>query len=451
MKRIAILFSLVLLVGGFCATGAEAKVNRGLDCSKCHSFSNQPPIANAGADQTVNAGAGVTLNGSSSTDADDGIASYAWTQMSGPVVSLSNAGTSRATFTAPGVSSQTVLTFQLTVKDRFNQASTDTCTVTVRAAAAVNQPPVANAGADLTVSSGSSVTLNGQGSSDPDDGIGSYAWVQTAGPGVTLANVASATASFKAPQVTKLTSLSFRLTVTDRSGASSSDTCVVTVNADPVPTNNSPPVADAGLDMAVLPGTFHNLDGFYSSDTDDGIASTTWEQTQGPSVTLSDPAAMSPIFQAPNGPATLSFRLVVTDKGGLQDTDTCTVVVLSADGGYTPPPEEPAPVPTNQPPVANAGQDITARSGTMVSLTGTGSRDSDDGIASYQWRQVSGTSVKLSKDKTPTPSFKAPTVGSSGARLTFELTVKDRSGQTSSDTVTVSVYRAGTSDVENDD
>jgi hypothetical protein len=360
-------------------------------------------------------------------------------------VSLSNAGTSRATFTSPGVASQTVLTFQLTVRDRFNQASTDTCTVTVRAAAAVNQPPVANAGADLTASPGGNVTLNGQSSSDPDDGIASYVWSQTAGPGVTLANAGSATASFKAPQVTAATSLTFRLTVTDRSGASSSDTCVVRVNVAPAPTNNSPPSADAGLDQAVLPGTFHNLDGFYSSDTDDGIAAYNWEQTQGPSVTLSDPAAMNPIFQAPNGPATLSFRLVVTDQGGLEDTDTCTVVVLSSDGGYTPP-DEPAPAPTNQPPVASAGQDITARSGTSVRLSGTGSRDSDDGIASYQWRQVSGTSVRLSQATTASPTFTAPSVGSSGARLTFELTVRDKSGQTASDTVLVSVYRTGSSD-----
>ncbi|MGB6012377.1 MAG: PKD domain-containing protein, partial [Desulfobacterales bacterium] len=41
---------------------------------------NQPPMANAGPDQTVDEGQLVNLNGSNSTDPDDGIASYHWVQ-----------------------------------------------------------------------------------------------------------------------------------------------------------------------------------------------------------------------------------------------------------------------------------------------------------------------------------------------------------------------------------
>jgi hypothetical protein len=342
----------------------------------------------------------------------------------------------------------TVLTFQLTVTDRFNQTATDTCTVTVRAATpppTTNLPPVANAGQDQTVTAGNRVTLNGLGSSDPEGGTVTYAWSQSGAPAVSLSSASAANPNFMAPSVTTATSLSFRLTVTDGSGQSSSDTCVVRVNPSGGGTTNTPPVANAGLDTMVLPGTLNTLDGFSSSDSDDGIATYAWEQTGGPAVTLSDASAMDPIFQAPNAPAILTFRLVVTDQGGLQDSDTCTVEVLSTDGGSVPPPTG------NKPPVANAGQDRTARSGSTVRLSGAGSTDPDDGIASYQWRQISGPSVRLSRAASSSASFTAPGVDSRGATLTFELTVKDRGGLSTSDTVAVSVYRDDDDDDDDDE
>jgi len=47
---------------------------------------NEPPVAVAGPDQTVNEGIVVTLDGTSSLDIDDGIASYLWNQISGPSI-----------------------------------------------------------------------------------------------------------------------------------------------------------------------------------------------------------------------------------------------------------------------------------------------------------------------------------------------------------------------------
>jgi hypothetical protein len=46
-----------------------------------------------------------------------------------------------------------------------------------------NQPPVANAGPDQTTTlPASSVTLNGSGSTDPDNNITGYLWTKIAGP-----------------------------------------------------------------------------------------------------------------------------------------------------------------------------------------------------------------------------------------------------------------------------
>lgn len=196
---------------------------------------------------------------------------------------------------------------------------------------APNQPSVANAGANQTVDEGQVVTLNGSNSSDPDDGIVSYAWVQLSGPAVVLSNASGAAPTFTAPDVGMSgVSLTFQLTVTDAGGLSDTATCVV--NVSPATVGNLPPMADAGGNQSVAEGDTVVLNGTASSDPDDGIASYLWTQTGGPAVTLSNPTAAQPTFAAPAvGPegATLTFKLTVKDRGGLQATDSCQVLVTN--------------------------------------------------------------------------------------------------------------------------
>jgi large repetitive protein len=97
------------------------------------------------------------------------------------------------------------------------------------------------------------------------------------------------------------------------------------------------PTASAGVDMTVLTGSLNHLDGFYSSVSDGAIASYSWRQTAGPTVVLSDPAAIDPVFKAPSSPTTLTFELTVTDTGGAKSSDTCNVVVVSPAGAAPPP------------------------------------------------------------------------------------------------------------------
>ncbi len=103
---------------------------------------------------------------------------------------------------------------------------------------------------------------------------------------------------------------------------------------------------------------------------------------------------------------------------------------------------------TNVPPVADAGPDQTVDEGVTVTLNGSNSDDSDDGIQYFFWEQVGTTyPVTLSDPAAEQPTFTAPEVGPEGAALTFRLTVTDYDGAASSDTCIVNVSWVNTAPV----
>ena len=95
---------------------------------------NDPPIADAGDDQTVAESTTVTLDGSRSFDPDvDDIMTYQWNQTGGPAVILSDPTAAVPTFTAPSAGSSDIsLIFELIVTDgQGEQSQEDSTTVTV--------------------------------------------------------------------------------------------------------------------------------------------------------------------------------------------------------------------------------------------------------------------------------------------------------------------------------
>ncbi len=190
---------------------------------------DEEPTADAGPDQTVDEGTLVTLDGSNSSDPDDGIESYQWTQTSGLGVTINNDTLAKATFTAPQVCpGSDPLIFQLEVADTFGKTNTDLCAITITWE---NESPTANAGPDQTADRGGLVTLDGSHSSDPDDGIASYQWTQTSGLLVTLNNDTASEAFFTIPyNVNPNEILAFELKVTDTYGLTSSDTVEIHVS-----------------------------------------------------------------------------------------------------------------------------------------------------------------------------------------------------------------------------
>ncbi len=105
-----------------------------LDVEYVNPPANQPPVADAGADATVDAGQQVTLDASGSTDpdGDDGALGYTWTQTAGtPDGLLDMSDGEQVPFTAPDVDSETTFTFEVSVSDG-QDSDTDAVNVTVQ-------------------------------------------------------------------------------------------------------------------------------------------------------------------------------------------------------------------------------------------------------------------------------------------------------------------------------
>ncbi|HYY39672.1 MAG TPA: REJ domain-containing protein, partial [Nitrososphaera sp.] len=170
---------------------------------------------------------------------------------------------------------------------------------------------------------------------------------QMSGPPVQLSTPNAATTSFTAPSNLQADiTISFKLTVTDSSGLSSSDTVSILVRhtATPPPTPPPPPetapIAVVGPDQTVNEGSLVTLDGSASRDPDGDPITFAWTQMSGPPVQLSTPNAAKTSFTAPSNlqvDATLFFKLTVTDTAGLSDSVVQKITVKRSTS--EPPPD----------------------------------------------------------------------------------------------------------------
>ena len=84
---------------------------------------NQPPVANAGPDQSVAAATQFTLDGTGSQDTDGTVVEWRWTQTAGDTVTLNLEDPARPTATSPSKTTAQRLTFQLVTVDDEGAAS----------------------------------------------------------------------------------------------------------------------------------------------------------------------------------------------------------------------------------------------------------------------------------------------------------------------------------------
>ncbi len=158
---------------------------------------NEPPVAEAGPNQSIHVGQNVNLDGSGSSDDNTATEEllYAWNFTATPVGStaiLAGADTMTPSFVADEPGDYII---SLVVTDEGALSSTpDEATVS-----SLNTPPTANAGSDQGSYVGSTIMLDGSASSDADSDPIMYAWTfnsKPAGSGAVINDADSATPDF---------------------------------------------------------------------------------------------------------------------------------------------------------------------------------------------------------------------------------------------------------------
>lgn len=267
------------------------------------------PVAKAGLNKTVQEGESVQLDGSESYDEDGAPITFSWKAPAG--IYLNDSTLKKPVFTAPDVNVNTLYTFTLVVDDGVSNSDPSDVTITVLQ---LNKRPLANAGPDKSYIEGTSVSLDGSLSSDPDMDVISYKW--TSMDGIVLFDPLGPSPSFIAPQVNTDKFYRFKLEVSDGAAYSIPDTVQIKVLQ-----VNKKPIAFAGGDQTVNEGSLVQLDGSLSSDPDNEPITFKWIV---PSlITLSSSTTYRPTFTAPyvHRDSVLVLSLVVNDGRLNSDTD----------------------------------------------------------------------------------------------------------------------------------
>ena len=385
-----------------------------------YSAPNTAPVADAGPDQTNQAGDGVFtfLDGSGSSDPDGDTLSYEWRQVSGPTVPVTVVSSDGSRIRVGDVSEADVpatVVFRLTVRDGNGGTATDEVSITYPE----NQPPTADAGPDQTTSlpaagqTATPVVLSAV-ATDPERRPVSYSWVQLSGPAVTITDVTpnSRQVSLSTPETAG--TVVIELTVTDDANNTATDT--VSVTYDPAP--NTAPSVDASDDQMLI-GVFSGSGTPQSatvsataSDPDGDPLAFTWTQLSGPATTLvtsADAAGTSTrTYSQPASAGTVVYEVSVSDGRGGVETDTVSVVWQDNTA------------PTSTAPATQPAEGVVP--GTSVPIDLGTITDPDGQPVTVSVVQVSGPAVTISGGTTRTPSFTAPDVSGT---VVVEVTLSD--------------------------
>jgi PKD-like domain/CS domain len=315
---------------------------------------NALPTATASSNSPICSGA--TLNLTSG-----GGGSYTWT---GPAIHPMISTTQNPSISNVATSATGVYTVMVT-----NNGCTSTATIAV----VINANPTATASSSTpTICAGNTISLSG-------GGVGTYAWTGVNGFSSTNQNPTITNASI-------LASGTYKITVTNVPGCTSTATTSITVNA--------LPTAIASSNSPICSGTTLNLTG--------GGVGTAYAWTSSNGFTST---AQSPTITNATVSATGTYTITVTNANGCTSTASVAVTV-------------------NALPTATASSNSPICSGTTLNLTG-------GGIGTYAWTSTNGFT---STDQNPTISN-----ASVSATGTYTITVTNAAGCTSTASVAVTV------------
>ena len=377
-------------------------------------FVDELPLANAGADIIISLPTETAVLNGTGSDPDGGPVTYRWTQLSGPDTAiLINADT--AILTADTLVEGGYV-FDFAVIDNEGNTVSDRVAVIVEAAF-VDEQPLADAGADISLTlPDNTAQLSGTGS-DPDGGSVTYLWTQLSGPssaGLTNANSMNLSVGglIAGDYV-------FEFAVSDEEGNTVSDEVTVSVEADFV---DEQPLADAGDNITLtLPDNTVQLNGT-GSDPDGGSVAYLWTQDSGPGTATLTNANTANLNVGGLIAGDYVFEFAVSDDEGNTVFDEVSVSVEAAF--------------MDEQPLADAGVDISLTlPDNTAQLSGTGS-DPDGGAVTYLWAQLSGPG---SADLTGANTTNLTIGGLIEGNYVFSLEVTDEEGNTVSDEVTVIV------------
>jgi hypothetical protein len=329
---------------------------------------NTQPVAQAGPAQSVVVGSVVTLDASTSSDANGDALTYKWVMSSKPLTSaaaLDSLSAVKPTFTADVAG-----TYVATLLVSDGKISSELSSVTITASVA-NAPPVAHAGRAMSVVAGMGIMLYGSESSDANGDILIYKWSLVSKPAGSTAQLLDVNSV--RPYLSMDLPGAYEVSLIVNDGKVDSAPAFVTMTA---VVANAPPVANAGVLQNVLKGSTVILDGSASSDANGDTLTYYWTLTSSPpmsTATLSSPRLVKPSFIADRA-GTYVATLRVDDGKITSNPMNVTITATS----------------TNAAPVANAGVDLHVLSGMdMVTLDGRASSDADGDNLSYKWTFIS--------------------------------------------------------------
>ena len=293
---------------------------------------NQQPVANPGSDQSRSRGSLIRLNGSGSMDADGDLLTYQWDWIqrpAGSTASLSSATETNPRFTAD-LEGKYIL--GLTVSDKYSSSPVELVEISVVA----NQAPLARAGSDMEVVTGSIVALDGTKSSDSEEDLLLYDWSIVSKPAGSLIFFSNSSMNKPVIQPDVAGEYLIQLTVSDGINTSVMDEILVTA------VNNLPPFARAGSDQSTMDNQTVVLDGSESYDPEGKAIIYQWSfvtKPQGSNASILNANTARPSIQSDaKGLYTIKLRIsdgtfTSDDQVQLTSQYTTGVKVLEAFAG----------------------------------------------------------------------------------------------------------------------